>query len=134
VAVGVEATWPVPEPDGDAFHNHCPGRMVLDHVRGRWGMLILLALQPGPLRFFELRDTVGGISEKMLSQNLRVLLRDGLIERTVEPVTPPRVSYALAPLGEELAVPLRALLDWIALRTKDVVAAQRRHDAAADQG
>lgn len=65
----------------------------------------------------------------MLSQNLRVLARDGLIERMVEPDIPPKVSYRLSPLGEEGSAPLRGLLDWIALRATDIVAAQKQHDA-----
>ncbi|EFG64304.1 winged helix-turn-helix transcriptional regulator [Streptomyces sp. SPB074] len=118
--------------DGDAFCGDCPGRTVLDHVTSRWGVLILASLRAGPLRFHELRDRIGGISEKMLSQNLRVLVRDGLVDRDVEPTVPPKVSYTLTPLGAELAVPLQSLVDWIATRTPDIVAAQRCHDAGTD--
>ncbi|WP_030523262.1 winged helix-turn-helix transcriptional regulator, partial [Nocardia rhamnosiphila] len=64
----------------------------------------------------------------MLSQTLRTLVRDGLVARTVEPVTPPRVSYELTDLGRGLTVPMQQFLDWIRLHTVDVVAAQRRHD------
>ncbi|WP_431038229.1 winged helix-turn-helix transcriptional regulator [Streptomyces sp. P6-2-1] len=119
--------------EGDAFRGDCPGRTVLDHVTSRWGVLILASLRAGPLRFYELRDRIGGISEKMLSQNLRVLGRDGLVDREVEPVVPPKVSYALTPLGAELAVPLQSLVDWIATRTPDIVTAQRCHDAGAGE-
>ncbi|MEV2267033.1 winged helix-turn-helix transcriptional regulator [Nonomuraea africana] len=121
---------PVPaDPSTDAFNNDCPGRQVFDHVTSRWGILVLAALREGPLRFYQLRDRIGGISEKMLSQNLRVLARDGLIERMVEPDIPPKVSYRLTPLGQEGSAPLRALLDWIALRAPDILDAQSRHDA-----
>ncbi|MBB3727165.1 winged helix-turn-helix transcriptional regulator [Nonomuraea dietziae] len=117
-----------PDPSTDAFNKDCPGREVFDHVTSRWGILVLAALRHGPLRFYQLRDRIGGISEKMLSQNLRVLARDGLVERMVEPDIPPKVSYRLSPLGQEGSAPLRALLDWIALRAPDILLAQSRHD------
>lgn len=115
----------------DVFHSDCPAREIFDHVTSRWGMLILCALGTGPHRFYELRDRIGGISEKMLSQNLRILARDGLIERTVEPATPPRVSYTLTPLGAELATRLQGLIKWITVRADDVATAQHRYDQAA---
>jgi DNA-binding HxlR family transcriptional regulator len=128
MVVGIEAVRRVAPPESDAFNSDCPGRTVLDHVSSRWGTLILLSLRERQLRFHELRDVIVGISEKMLSQNLRVLVRDGLIEREVKPTTPPQVSYALTELGQELAVPLQQLLDWITVRALDVVQAQRQHD------
>ncbi|SEE23353.1 DNA-binding transcriptional regulator, HxlR family [Jiangella alba] len=113
------------------FNSDCPGRQVLDRVTSRWGVLVLAALSDGPLRFYLLRDRIGGISERMLSLKLRELTRDGMVLRTVEPTVPPQVSYELTPLGRELTVPLQALLDWIARRSLDVVAAQERYDASA---
>ncbi|MFB9907028.1 winged helix-turn-helix transcriptional regulator [Allokutzneria oryzae] len=101
----------------------CPGRTVLDHVTSRWGVLILTSLRGGPLRFYELRDGIGGISEKMLAQTLRTLAGDGLVERTVEPTIPPKVSYELTEVGRDLTGPLQRLINRIAARTPDVVAA-----------
>lgn len=95
MGVGTEAGRRTAPDPGDAFNSDCPGRTVLDHVCSRWGTLILLSLRDRPARFYELRDTIGGISEKMLSQNLRTLTRDGLIHREVEPATPPKVTYSL---------------------------------------
>ncbi len=112
----------------DAFNSDCPAREVLNHITGRWGMLLLAALAEEPRRFSELHATVGGISEKMLSQTLRTLVRDGLVARTVEPTTPPRVSYALTPLGQGLTESLEQFLGWIRQHTIDVVTAQRHHD------
>jgi DNA-binding HxlR family transcriptional regulator len=112
----------------DAFNSECPAREVLEHITGRWGMLILAPLGEGPRRFSELHATIGGISEKMLSQTLRTLVRDGLVARTVEPTAPPRVSYELTPLGRGLTKSLEPFLGWIRQHTIDVVAAQRRHD------
>ncbi|MFF8959473.1 winged helix-turn-helix transcriptional regulator [Streptomyces sp. NPDC014894] len=112
----------------DAFTADCPARGVLNHVSSRWGVLILAALGEGPMRFHVLRDRIGGISEKMLSQNLRVFVRDGLVDRAVEPTTPPRVTYTLTPLGRELSAVLGGLVDWITLRIDDVLTARERHD------
>ncbi|MGW7092720.1 winged helix-turn-helix transcriptional regulator [Streptomyces sp. NPDC054874] len=112
----------------DAFTADCPARTVLNHVSSRWGVLILAALQEGPMRFYVLRDRIGGISEKMLSQNLRVFVRDGLIAREVEATVPPQVTYSLTPLGRELAVTLGGLVEWITHRIGDVLAARERHD------
>ncbi|WP_433196615.1 winged helix-turn-helix transcriptional regulator [Nocardia sp. CA-107356] len=112
----------------DAFNSECPAREVLDHITSRWGMLILTALGGGPLRFSELHGIIGGISEKMLSQTLRTLVRDGLIARTVEPSTPPRVSYELTALGQGLTESLHLFLDWIRRHTPEVMAAQHSHD------
>ncbi|MET9488603.1 helix-turn-helix domain-containing protein [Nocardia sp. NPDC006630] len=112
----------------DAFNSDCPVREVLDHITSRWGVLILAALTRGSMRFAELHKMIDGISEKMLSQTLRMLVRDGLVTRTVEPVTPPRVRYELTELGEGLTVSLQPFLDWLYRHTADIVMAQNRHD------
>ncbi|MFG1707289.1 winged helix-turn-helix transcriptional regulator [Nonomuraea sp. M3C6] len=112
----------------DFFNSDCPGREVLDHITSRWGVLVLVALKDGPLRFHQLRDRIGGISEKMLSQNLRVLGRDGLIDRFVEPTTPPKVTYSLTPLGRQAVAHLCGLVEWIARSAKDIATAQEQHD------
>ncbi|MFI0367792.1 winged helix-turn-helix transcriptional regulator [Actinomadura sp. 1N219] len=117
------------DPAAEVLTGDCPAREVLDHITSRWGVLVLVALKDGPLRFHQLRDGVGGISEKMLSQTLRVLRRDGLLDRSVEPTTPPSVSYTLTPLGREGVLPLCGLIEWIARRADDVLAAQAHHDA-----
>jgi DNA-binding HxlR family transcriptional regulator len=117
----------------DTFHSDCPGREVMEHVTGRWVPLILAALTPGPMRFFELRRRIDGISEKMLSAKLRILVRDGLVERTVEPTAPPQVSYELTELGQGLSGPFAQLVRWISAHTPEVTAAQQRHDHALDK-
>ncbi|MGK8523025.1 winged helix-turn-helix transcriptional regulator [Nocardia asteroides] len=128
MAVGTQAPEPTRPEMSDAFNSDCPAREVLDHITSRWGMLILTALGSRPLRFSQLHGTIGGISEKMLSQTLRTLVRDGLVARTVEPTTPPRVSYELTTLGQSLTESLSQFLYWIRQHTGEVVAAQRRHD------
>ena len=100
----------------------CPSRVVLDHVTSKWGVLLLLALSEGDLRWGELRRTVEGISEKMLAQTLRTLETDGLVDRTVTATVPPRVDYALTPLGRELVDHLLPLMGWIADHADAIVA------------
>lgn len=115
----------------DAFHSDCPARMVLDHIGSRWGVLVLTALRDGPLRFYLLRTKIEGISEKMLSQTLRTLSRDGLVCRRVEPSIPPKVSYSLTPLGSGLADHMQQLFDWLRANAEHVVAYQHHYDTPA---
>ncbi len=112
----------------DLFHSECPGRIVFDRITSRWAPLVLVKLAEGPLRFYELRDQIGGISEKVLSEKLRLLARDGLIERTVEPAIPPRVSYALTDMGHSVAKPLRQLMRWVSDHGDAILDAHARHD------
>lgn len=101
-------------PDGsEVFHSNCPARQVLDHITSRWGIWVLLALRERDLRFFELRERIEGISEKMLSQTLRTLVRDGLVWREVEPSVPPKVTYGLNEVGRGTADRLTGMFDWI---------------------
>lgn len=100
----------------------CPSRVVLDHVTSRWGVLVLVALSERGLRWGELRRTVEGVSEKMLAQTLRTLEADGLVERTVTGTVPPRVDYALSPLGQDLATRLLPLMEWIVDHADAIVA------------
>jgi DNA-binding HxlR family transcriptional regulator len=115
---------------GNCFNSACPTRKVLGHITGRWGSLVVTALRKRETaRFSELRDTIDGISEKMLSQTLRDLERDGLISRKSYPVVPPHVEYALTVMGRGVAEHVDLLVDWIESHATDVVAAQRSHDA-----
>ncbi len=114
----------------DTFEESCPTRKILDQVTSRWGTLVLAALVAGPHRFAALRDKVGGISEKMLSQTLKQLVRAGLVERSVQATVPPQVTYTLTDLGSGLATPLCELIHWIGRHTDDLLAAQRDYDAA----
>jgi DNA-binding HxlR family transcriptional regulator len=119
-------------PEGyEVFHTDCPARTVLDHVTSRWGVWVLMALLQRELRFFELRESIEGISEKMLSQTLRTLVRDGLVWRAVEPSTPPRVSYGLTPLGQGTSEPLAELFGWIRGHAYDILDTQAEFDQAA---
>ncbi len=98
---------------GDVFAEQCPSRDILNHLTSRWGVLALMALLDGTRRFSELRRKVGGVSEKMLAQTLKRLEKDGFVQRTDYGVVPPRVEYALTPMGREAARHVAALADWI---------------------
>lgn len=121
---------------GDLMAEACPSREVLKHVTSRWGVLVLMALETGTLRFGELRRRVGGVSERMLAQTLQWLEGDGLVDRVAHDVVPPRVEYSLTPLGREAAARVRALADWIEVSMPRIAEAwrdreQRTHGHAA---
>ena len=97
----------------DVFHTDCPARNVVDHVTSRWGVWVLISLRSNDLRFYELRESIHGISEKMLAQTLRTLVQDGLVWREVEPTTPPQVTYGLTEFGRDISEPLTELFDRI---------------------
>ena len=112
----------------NVFAKACPSRGTLEHVTGRWGGLTLCALHEGSLRFNELRRRVDGVSEKMLSQTLHALERDGLVHREAQPTNPPRVDYELTPLGHGVAERLKGLVDFVESRMDDVLTARTRYD------
>ncbi|EKX62635.1 transcriptional regulator [Streptomyces ipomoeae] len=106
----------------------CPYRLVLEHVTSRWGVLVLIELLERPYRFSELRRAIGNVSEKMLTQTLQTLERDGLVHRDAKPVIPPRVDYSLTALGREAAEQIRALATWTQDRMADVQKARDAYD------
>ncbi|MFI9153721.1 winged helix-turn-helix transcriptional regulator [Streptomyces sp. NPDC053367] len=116
----------------------CPHRLVLEHVTSRWGVLVLIALLERSYRFSELRREIGrtgrGVSEKMLTQTLQTLERDGLVHRAAQPVIPPRVDYSLTELGREAAEQVRALAAWTERRMTAVQEARQAYDEARATG
>lgn len=98
---------------GDVLSSKCPSRGVLDHVTSTWGSLILMVLLEKTYRFSELRRRIGGISEKMLTQNLQELEHDGFVLRKAYPVIPPKVEYSLTPLGRDVAKHVEGLTQWV---------------------
>lgn len=90
----------------------CPIRTVLSKVTGKWQMIIVLALEDGPLRFGVLKRTIGDVTQGVLTENLRSLQKDGYLTRTVDPGPPIAVSYALTPLGQGLVILLKPLVLW----------------------
>ncbi|MBT1097712.1 helix-turn-helix domain-containing protein [Streptomyces sp. Tu102] len=113
----------------NVFAKACPSRVTLEHVTGRWGGLTLGALYDGSLRFNELRRRVDGVSEKMLSQTLHALERDGLVRRDAQPTNPPRVDYELTPLGRGVAERLLSLIHFVEGQMDDVLEARQHYDA-----
>ncbi|WP_327070375.1 winged helix-turn-helix transcriptional regulator [Kitasatospora sp. NBC_01302] len=117
----------------NVFGRACPSRHVLKDVTHAWGSLTLAALADGTFRFNELRRRVDGVSEKMLSQTLQALERDGLVHRDAQLTNPPRVDYGLTGLGREVADRLLALIALVESRMPEVAAAQQRYDEGRDR-
>jgi DNA-binding HxlR family transcriptional regulator len=123
-------TTPSLPTDGEIYQGNCPTREILARIADKWTALIIGILAHGESRRFnELRRAIGGISQKMLTQTLRDLERDGLVKRTLYPQIPPRVEYALTPLGRTLCGPLSALGQWATQHIGEVRAAQEAFDA-----
>lgn len=112
----------------NVFARDCTSRAAFEDVTGKWASLALIALGEGTHRFGELRRRVEGVSEKMLSQALQSLERDGMVTRTVVTAIPPRVEYDLTPLGERIAVQLRSLADVLEATAGDVGKARSEYE------
>ena len=119
--------------DRDVFLRACPCRELLDLIANKWTALVIGALEGGPRRFGDLRRKLDGISQKMLTQTLRALERDGLVSRTVIPM-PLRVDYALTDLGGSLAVHLAGLRRWAEVHLDQVDEARRAYDGRVAGG
>jgi DNA-binding HxlR family transcriptional regulator len=112
----------------DPYDAKCPTRLVLDRIGDKWTVLVLGLLSEQPLRFNALRRQIDGLTQKMLSQTLKTLERDGLVARKVIPRVPVSVEYSITPLGTTLAVTLDGLQRWAQIHIGEVVEAQRRYD------
>ena len=98
---------------------------ILTSICSKWGLLVLYELSNGVRRHGELRRAIGGVSQKMLTQTLRTLERDRLVRRTIHPIVPPRVDYALSPLGKTLMPPLSTLYRWMERHLREIQQARR---------
>jgi DNA-binding HxlR family transcriptional regulator len=107
----------------------CPIRDVLDRIGDRWSVLILTHLAEGTMRFTVLRRAIPDISQRMLAQTLKRLETDGLISRTVYPTIPPRVDYALTPVGQSFMVPLEGLIAWAETHSARIMASRSASEA-----
>ncbi len=121
--------WRPEVPGYDVYSRLCPTRLVLDRIADKWSMLVLGRLRRGPRRFNALRREVDGVSQKVLSQTLKALERDGLVTRTAHPTVPVTVEYAATPLGLTLGEVVAAVGRWAEANIEEVVAAQRLFDA-----
>jgi DNA-binding HxlR family transcriptional regulator len=113
----------------DAYMATCPSRQLLDQLSGKWVTLVVKSLLDGPQRFSALSRQLAGVSQKMLTQTLRGLERDGVLTRTVTPSVPVRVDYALTPLGRSLAGILSALKAWAEEHMPEVADSRAAYDA-----
>ncbi|BBB99556.1 DNA-binding HxlR family transcriptional regulator [Bradyrhizobium japonicum] len=122
-------------PRGPGTHQDCRGvASVLSRVGDKWSVLVIMLLRDGPRRFNELKRTINGISQRMLTLTLRGLERDGLVTRTVFPTIPPRVDYELTDLGRGLAVPVMALGEWAFAHLPEIEGARNDFDARNAEG
>jgi DNA-binding HxlR family transcriptional regulator len=113
----------------DPYAADCPSRQVLDRIGDKWTVLVVVALTDGSQRYSELAHRIERVSQKMLTQTLRGLERDGMVSRTVRASVPPRVDYELTDLGRSLLDPITALEQWAMAHMDEVVEARRAHDA-----
>ncbi|MEU6713851.1 helix-turn-helix domain-containing protein [Nonomuraea sp. NPDC046802] len=121
--------------DGDDYdvrqwdtREDCEVRQILDRIADKWSLLVIALLDCQSLRFTELRREIDGVSQRMLSVTLRHLERDGLVSRTVHPVVPPRVDYALTPLGRTLHETIKALVTWTEQHQEEIATARAAYD------
>ncbi|MCD7440829.1 helix-turn-helix transcriptional regulator [Streptomyces lincolnensis] len=119
--------------DADLRRADSLAREIFSDVANKWAFLIIEALGERTARFSELRDEVEGISHKMLTQNLRMLERYGLVERTVYPTVPPRVEYTLTEPGHGLRATVDTMCGWTHQYLGDIESARRRFDAGRDE-
>lgn len=111
-----------------AFNATCPTRLILNRIADKWTVLVMILLESETKRFSHLQREIGGISQKMLTQTLRGLERDGLVTRTVYASVPPKVEYALTPLGHTLKDLLYAIKTWSETHINEVLDAQNSYD------
>jgi len=111
-----------------AYLASCPARRLLDRIGDKWVTLVLSALADGPQRYSDLSRRIAGVSQKMLTQTLRSLERDGLVSRSVTPSVPVRVDYALTPLGTTLMPLLAHIKEWAEQHMDEVAAARAAYD------
>jgi DNA-binding HxlR family transcriptional regulator len=116
-------------PAYNVYSEDCPTRTVLDIVADKWTSLLIVALVPGTKRFQQLKREIGGITQKMLTQTLRSLERNGLVERRAYATVPPRVEYTLTRLGHTLSESLEALQDWSVAHVEEILRARKLVDA-----
>jgi DNA-binding HxlR family transcriptional regulator len=114
----------------DVMMDACPTRQVLGRIADKWTMLIVLALEDGTLRFSQLRSRVQGVSQKMLTQSLRALERDGMVSRKVYATVPVTVEYSLTPLGVSLGPAVSTLRNWAYENMANIESARKCFDSA----
>ncbi len=117
----------------NVYEKNCPTRLVLDRIADKWTVLIVIALTKNTKRFSELQREISGISQKMLTQCLRGMERDGLVSRKVYPTVPPKVEYTLTDLGITLVHVLSEIREWSEGNIEKVLSAQKQYDLDMQQ-
>jgi DNA-binding HxlR family transcriptional regulator len=112
----------------DVMATACPTRQVIGRIGDKWSLLVLYALSTGTKRFSQLRSEVEGISQKMLTQTLRALERDGLVHRHAYPTIPPKVEYKLTPLGHSLEDAIAVVRRWAYTHMDEITTARDDYD------
>ena len=124
----LEILSPLPDPGYDSFDADCPTRQLLDELADKWVCLVIVALVNGPQRHSELRRRLNGVSQKMLTQTLRAMERDGIVTRTVTAGVPVRVDYELTELGVSLTSVVHAVKLWAEAHMDSVAQAREAYD------
>lgn len=120
-------------PSWNAYQAECPTRLMLNRIADKWTVLVLGLLENETKRFSTLQREIGGISQKMLTQTLRGLERDGLVARKIYPSVPPKVEYTITPLGNTLVGLLAALRVWSEANIEQVLLAQSHYDQLSQE-
>ena len=107
-------------------------RQILDRIADKWSLLVIALLDDRTMRFTELKRMIDGVSQRMLTVTLRQLERDGMVQRTVHPVVPPRVDYALTDLGRSLHATVQSFVAWTERHQDDIAEARGRYDRSAE--
>jgi DNA-binding HxlR family transcriptional regulator len=113
----------------NVYEAECPTRFALNRIADKWTVLVVCSLEQDTKRFSTLQREIGGVSQKMLTQTLRGLERDGLVTRTIYPTVPPKVEYALTPLGRTLVGLVDAIRVWSERHIEEVMNAQKLYDS-----
>ena len=120
-------------PQPNILDKNCQSRQVFELIANKWTAIIIYRLAQGTKRYSELQREIGGVSQKMLTQTLRSLERDGIVKRKVYPVIPPMVEYSLTPLGEKLIEPVCMLCKWAETYIPQVEVARALYDDGGDR-
>ena len=114
---------------GNVYAAQCTTRQLLDRIADKWTFLLLATLADGPMRFNALKRRIDGVSQKMLSQTLRQMERDGLVTRTVEATVPVTVTYEITPMGTTLVQAMKSVIEWAETKMPEVEKAQATYDS-----